>query len=684
MTVTALDAEYWLAQTLVGGGLLLLLARVLMTWTAQPARRQRLGEWAVVAALLLPLLSVAPAWLVVPVPVEEPVPTILDTPVAAGTDDPKEADAPSRAGKGLPEFRTGLVPAPEAAEPPVVRPESTTQPPSLAAPGPVPPAGSANAESFHLPSLDELVGWSLVAYAAGASLLLGHWLLGHLALWTLLRRAVPAPSWLAGLLAEITEGRSAPRLFVSGQVRVPFSCGLLRPTIVLPARLCETGSPAALRWVLAHEWTHLERHDARAGLLFGLGRVLYFPLPWFWELRRQVQLCQEYVADAAAAALGRSEDYAQFLLTWAAAPAPPAGAPGVFGHNSDLFRRVTMLLQDSRPVERRCPRRWSFSMAAGLLALAGLVAGIHLQAGATQVPKEEPKKDQTKKEEPKKDGHVPIKPDSVVPDFGDPFKDGKGLGAEEFKELRQQMEQMQKEWRKAMEQWRTGRPGMAWTLGHNVSGRLGVQVRPPSEALSDQLDLPRGQGLVIETVQADSAAAKAGVKPHDILLELNGKPVPDNASEFVKQLNDIKANTPVDAMVLRKGKKETVKGLTLPEAKAAEPGGNAFDFGFPTLPRGFNFQPFPDGAFAGPGDKGGMTSTIHENDRFTSRLQDGGLAITVTGKVEDGKTKVSEIQIKDGNKTEKYESLDKVPEQYRDKVKHLIEVSSKPRLDLND
>jgi hypothetical protein len=521
-----------------------------------------------------------------------------------------------------------------------------------------------------------------MGYAGGAALLLGHWLLGQFALWRLLRRAAPAPPWLNRLLAEMAADRPAPRLLVSGRVRVPFSCGLLRPAIVLPARLCETGAPAALRWVLAHELTHLERRDALAALLFGLGRVLYFPLPWFWGLRRQVRLCQEYVADAAAAALGRPEDYAQFLLDWAAAPAPPAGAPGVFGHNSDLFRRVTMLLQDPRPVERRCPRRWSFLMAAGLLSLTGLVAGVRLQAGAAQAPKDEPKKDQTQKVEPKKEGRVPVKPDSVVPDLGNVFKDGKGLGTEDFKTMREQMEQMRQEMQKAMEQWRAGRPDVALAPRHPAPGRLGVLVRPPSEALSDQLDLPRGQGLIVETVQADSAAAKAGVKPHDVLLELNGKPVPDNPAEFVKQLNDIKANTPVDAMVLRKGKKETVKGLTLPEAKAAEPGGTAFDFGFPVMPPAFKFQPFPGGP-AGPGGKGAMTNTFRDNDRFTSRLQDGGLAITVLGKVEDGKTKVSEIQIKEGNKTEKYESLDKVPEQYRDKVKHLIDVSGKPRLDLN-
>jgi hypothetical protein len=43
----------WLVHTAVGGGLLLLAACAWMRWTRSPARRQRLGEWAVLAALLL-------------------------------------------------------------------------------------------------------------------------------------------------------------------------------------------------------------------------------------------------------------------------------------------------------------------------------------------------------------------------------------------------------------------------------------------------------------------------------------------------------------------------------------------------------------------------------------------------------------------------------------------------------
>ena len=83
--------------------------------------------------------------------------------------------------------------------------------------------------------------------------------------------------------------------------------------------------------------------------------------------------------------------------------------------------------------------------------------------------------------------------------------------------------------------------------------------------LVEQLDLPKDQGIVVNEVMPDSAASKAGLKAHDILLEVDGKTVTNKLPEFNKQISDIKADTPVDVVVLRKGKRETVKGLSLPE-----------------------------------------------------------------------------------------------------------------------
>ncbi len=156
---------------------------------------------------------------------------------------------------------------------------------------------------------------------------------------------------------------------------------------------------------------------------------------------------------------------------------------------------------------------------------------------------------------------------------------------EQLKMMRANIERMREQMKRTMELQRQngvgfgfpnvpfgsgGTFGFAGSSPQNV--RLGVAVEKPSETLTEQLELPKDQGLVIRDVMADSAAAKAGLKAHDILLELDGKAVSSNPEEFRKQVEGVKADTPVDAVVLRKGKKETVKGLSLPEAKAAAPG----------------------------------------------------------------------------------------------------------------
>src|SRR5205807_2354218 len=150
-------------------------------------------------------------------------------------------------------------------------------------------------------------------------------------------------------------------------------------------------------------------------------------------------------------------------------------------------------------------------------------------------------------------------------------------------------------------------------------GRLGVQVQKPNAVLAEQLDLPKGQGLVIERVVPNSAADKGGLKAHDILLEFNGKPVPNEGAKFIKMLEDVKASTPVDAVVLRKGKKETVRGLSLAEAKVHQ---RQFQF---RLPAGQEAGPFtiqrPNvviEGIGGPGRHGVITTMIRSKDSFTT------------------------------------------------------------------
>ena len=103
-------------------------------------------------------------------------------------------------------------------------------------------------------------------------------------------------------------------LLESDRIALPFTFTWARPVILLPATLCDAGEPGALRYVLAHEWSHVERRDAWAWNLACLAGLVLFYQPLFWWLRRQLRLCQDYLADARAAAAGSAEDYAAYLV----------------------------------------------------------------------------------------------------------------------------------------------------------------------------------------------------------------------------------------------------------------------------------------------------------------------------------------------------------------------------------
>jgi membrane-associated protease RseP (regulator of RpoE activity) len=313
----------------------------------------------------------------------------------------------------------------------------------------------------------------------------------------------------------------------------------------------------------------------------------------------------------------------------------------------------------------------SLAAACGLLSLAVLAGGVTLKAGAAPAP--EPKKVE-----------APVAP-PALPDL--PFSIEEmlkhlppGTDAADVNRMRANMEIMRAQMRKTLElQRQNGGEGFGLPFnpgflpGRPDGARLGAAVEKPSETLAEQLELPKDQGLVVREVATDSAAAKAGLKAHDILLELDGKAVSNDPEEFRKALERIKPDATVDAVVLRKGKKETVKGLTLPEAKAVAPGFIAPPFFVPNFPAAPALPPI---GFAAAGN-GVMTTTFRTNDHFTTRHQEGSLIITVTGKVADGKATAQEISVQDGAESGKYDGTDKVPEKYRDKVKNLIEMSEK-------
>jgi len=171
--------------------------------------------------------------------------------------------------------------------------------------------------------------------------------------------------------------------------------------------------------------------------------------------------------------------------------------------------------------------------------------------------------------------------DQDTPKKEEPAKEPRKGDADDLRkdvdQLRADFEKMRDEMRKHMDEFRRQFPGRVnppdVPFGRAVrppDGRLGIMVAKPSDTLVDQLGLTKGKGLVIQDVRPDSAADKAGLKTHDVIVEWNGKPVPDEVPDFVRLVDEVKPNTPVDAVVVRKGQQQTVKGITLPDTRRSE------------------------------------------------------------------------------------------------------------------
>ena len=106
----------------------------------------------------------------------------------------------------------------------------------------------------------------------------------------------------------------APRLLQSSDARMPFACGLVTPTIVLPAD-SDGWSLERRRAVLLHELAHVRRRDLIGHTLGRLACAVYWFHPLVWSAARHLRSESERACDDLALACGtRATDYAEHLL----------------------------------------------------------------------------------------------------------------------------------------------------------------------------------------------------------------------------------------------------------------------------------------------------------------------------------------------------------------------------------
>ncbi len=93
--------------------------------------------------------------------------------------------------------------------------------------------------------------------------------------------------------------------------------------------------------------------------------------------------------------------------------------------------------------------------------------------------------------------------------------------------------------------------------GKVTRGRIGVQIAPvPRDAFQD-FGLKSRVGAVVSSVAPGGAADKAGIQPGDVIIEFNGRPVP-NSNNLVNMVTATKPGTSVPVKVVREGRDRTL------------------------------------------------------------------------------------------------------------------------------
>lgn len=94
--------------------------------------------------------------------------------------------------------------------------------------------------------------------------------------------------------------------------------------------------------------------------------------------------------------------------------------------------------------------------------------------------------------------------------------------------------------------------------GGVTRGRLGIIIQDLSKELAESFDIDQRNGILVAQVVEGSPAEQAGLKQGDVITQLNGDKV-DKVAKFRNQIAMTRPGTEVDLLVLRDGKKKTIK-----------------------------------------------------------------------------------------------------------------------------
>jgi len=162
--------------------------------------------------------------------------------------------------------------------------------------------------------------------------------------------------------------------------------------------------------------------------------------------------------------------------------------------------------------------------------------------------------------------------------------------------------------------------------GRVTRGRIGVQIQQVSKEEAEAFGLGAPRGALVNGVESDGPAAKAGVEVGDIIIKADGKDV-RSQSELPRIISSVRPGTKINVTVWRKGAQ---KDLSITVAEMKEDGGSPIARGKGPAPK----------EKAKPNKMGLVLSDLTDDQKKEAAVRSGVLvedvAPSVRGNVQPG------------------------------------------------
>jgi serine protease Do len=167
--------------------------------------------------------------------------------------------------------------------------------------------------------------------------------------------------------------------------------------------------------------------------------------------------------------------------------------------------------------------------------------------------------------------------------------------------------------------------------GHVERGRIGVVIQDVNQALADSFGLDRPRGALVSQVEEGAPGAKAGLKPGDVILAVNGKTI-ERSSQLPSLIGALKPGSradlevwrdksshamPIQIAELKEGRVNTSFGDTSPKTGSAK--------------LGLSLRPLSAEERRAAGVDGGLLVEDVEGPALRAQLQPGDVIVGVNG-----------------------------------------------------